>query len=64
MAAYKVMWRSYGEWVKLLETDDPVEARNYALNNVCHSGITERIEVQDSSGCLETIYDCNWQIGE
>ena len=56
-----VWWKRQGEWVNLFETQNLLEASDYAANKIVHGGITERIEIRDGTGVLETVYDSTWE---
>lgn len=58
---YSVHWKRQGEWKELFSSHDPAEARDYAFNEVSLGPITERIEIRDGSGVLETVYDKAWK---
>jgi len=57
---YTVHWKRQGEWVEVYSSHNPDDAMNYAKNDIAHGGITERIEIRDSGGALETVYDSTW----
>ena len=57
---YSVWWKRQGEWVRLFETDQPVEAKSYARDKIVHGGITERIEIRGLCGTLEAVFDKSW----
>lgn len=57
---YTVWWKRQDEWKMLFDTHNPTEAKEYARNNISHSGITQRIEIRDHSGALEIVFDSAW----
>jgi len=57
----QVWWKRQGEWKLLFSSDNSVEARDYAYNNISLGHITERIEIRDGGGVLETVYDKSWK---
>lgn len=58
---YSVHWKRQDEWVELYSSHEPDKARDYAVNNIVHGHITQRIEIRDGSGVLETVYDSSWK---
>lgn len=44
---YEVWWKRQDKWKCLLSTFDPIKAERYAMYNVAHGHITQRIEVRD-----------------
>lgn len=48
-----------GDWYIAFQSHSPVEARDYARNNVSWRGIL-RLEVHDLTGPLETLHDSRW----
>jgi len=57
----QVWWKRQGEWKMVFSSDDPVAARDHAYNEISLGPITERIEIRDGGGVLETVYDKNWK---
>ena len=58
---YSVHWKRQGEWKEVFSCDDFAEARDHAFNKISLGHITERIEIRDSSGPVETVYDKSWK---
>lgn len=58
---YSVHWKRQGEWKEVFSSGHLAEARDYAFNKVSLGHITERIEIRDPSGVLETVYDKAWK---
>jgi len=58
---YQVWWKRQGEWKMVYSSDDPVAARGHAYNEISLGPITERIEIRDGSGVMETVYDKSWK---
>ena len=60
MKPYSVWVKQCDEWRCLLSTHNPIEAHEYAMENVVHGHNVQRIEVRDLTGPLETVFDNTW----
>ena len=58
---YFVTWTRQGMTSKVFESQLADDCTAYAMDKIRHDGITERIEVHDYTGCLETVYSKYWR---
>ena len=49
------------EWRCVFSTHNPVDATDYANNNITHGNNVERVEIRDLCGQLGAVYDRSWR---
>lgn len=55
-----VWWKRQGEWKELKSFALLQDALDYAMINITHGHITERIEVRQGTEVIRTVYDESW----
>ena len=58
---YQVWVKQCDEWNCLFSSYNPIDARDYAENNVVWGNNVQRIELRDYEGVLQTFYDNKWE---
>jgi hypothetical protein len=45
------------QWRAVFASDDRTEAKQFALEQVCHGSAVERVELRDLAGAVEPIFE-------